>query len=502
MASVLKGISDDLVAKLKSPDFEEKYGVTRGLGEHDKALNKYNEATIAEAFCAAILDSKFRYGSDWFMWFNGVKYVLVKEKPMYGAIQRAMRELNIGRVYVQSSARRIVETAIADLSGKPYNGSRGLISFRNGVLNLDEMKIMEPHESLETSVYIDLDYDRSAQCPRFLTFLSEVLPDVSVQRVLQEYCGALFVDRSRFAIQKTLYMLGEGQNGKGVFLSCIQSVLGSDNYTAYSMADICTSPYRANNVANMVGKLVNICTDMSKADISGGEFKKFVAGEPMVGKWLYKDTFITTDIPLSMAAMNDMPRTSDHSFGHARRHLVVPFDQRIPDNKVDPELANKLKVEAPGILNWMFQGRARFLGNGARFSSSGEIDATAERIKREQDVILSFMISRQYLMHRRTNTERYEISNDDLYQQYVEYCRVNGHKAFSSVSFLQNLTRKEDYKVASVRLRDGKRGKLLYMPIKGYIYDEEQDEVVNIETELSKQDTFTEIDEALVDLPF
>lgn len=486
--SVLKGISADLVSRISSKGFIESFGMDiRGMGEHDKALIKYTEATIAEAFCTAILDANFRYGSEWFMWFNGVKYVLTRERQMYGAIQAAMRGLNVGRIYVQNSAERIVRTALSDLAGKPYDGSRGLISFRNGVLRLDDMKMLEPDESLETTVYIDLEYDRTAGCPRFLTFLSEVLPDASAQRVLQEYCGAMFVDRSRYAIQQTLYLLGEGQNGKGVFLSSIQSTIGHENYTAYSMADICTSSYRANNVANMVGKLVNICTDMSKADVSGGEFKKFVAGEPMVGKWLYKDTFMTTDIPISMAAMNDMPRTSDHSFGHARRHIVVPFDQRIPDSKVDPELANKLKVEAPGILNWMFQGRSRFLGNGAKFSRSGIVDKTIERVKREQDVILSFMANRQYMTRYRQKTERFEIDNDDLYAEYVDYCKTSGHKPFSRQSFLQNLSRKEEYKTESVRMNNGRRGKVLYRPVAGYVYDEEIDEVVDFQAELTGQ---------------
>lgn len=465
-------LAETLAAKMES---------IRGLGEHDKSINKLNEAHIAKAFSSAITKSDFRLGSNWFMWFNGRKYVLLDEMQLRGALYDALTILDVGVVYVVNSLSKIIDNGLSSLARKPYSPNKSLISFRNGVLNLDTMEMTSPsNESLETPTYIDFDYDPNSQCPKFRTFLSEVLPDAATQRVLQEFCGALFVDRKKYVIDKILYLLGEGQNGKGVFLECVQHVVGKDNFSSYSMYDLCTSPRRDNNIAGASGKIVNICTDMSRADVSGGEFKKFVSGEPMVGKLLFKDTFTVTDIPLAMAALNDIPKTTDHSFGHIRRHLVIPFDKRIEEDQRDPQLANKLKQESTGILNWMFQGRARFLANGAKFSSSGVIEVTARKIKNEQDVILSFMASKQYLTHKKANTDRLDVSNEDLYQEYAEYCKKNGHFPQSSNSFTQNLSRKAEYGVESIRMTDGRRGKVLYKPVSGYIYDEEMDDVVDI----------------------
>ncbi len=472
MAEYDSRLSGTLVRKMES---------IRGRGEHDKSINKLTEAHIARAFSHAVTGSEFRYGSNWYMWFNGKKYVLLDEAQIKGALYDALIELNVGDVYVVNSINKIIESGLTALARRPYNPNKGLISFRNGVLNLDTMEMTSPaDESFETPTYIDFDYDSNAQCPKFRTFLSEVLPDAATQRVLQEFCGALFVDRKKYKIEKVLYLLGEGQNGKGVFLECVQHVIGRENVSSYSMYDVCTSPRRDNNIAGVNGKIVNICTDMSKADISGGEFKKFVSGEPMVGKLLFKDTFTVYDIPLAMAALNDVPKTTDHSFGHIRRHLVIPFDRRIPEDQRDPMLAAKLKEEATGILNWMFQGRARFLANSAKFSSSGVIEYTARRLKSEQDVILAFMASKQYLMHEMPFTERFEISNDDLYQEYAEYCRRNGHNGQASNSFSINLSRKSDYLVEATRMPNGSRGKVLYKPKPGYVFDEDTQEMVNI----------------------
>ena len=484
-------LSESLVCKMES---------IRGRGEHDKSINKLTEAHIARAFNHAVTGSEFRHGSNWYMWFNGKKYVLLDEPQIKGALYDALIDLGVGDVYIVNSINKIIESGLTALARRPYNPNKGLISFKNGVLNLDSMEMTSPaDESFETPTYIDFDYDPNAQCPKFRTFLSEVLPDAATQRVLQEFCGALFVDRKKYKIEKILYLLGEGQNGKGVFLECVQHVVGSDNVSSYSMYDVCTSPRRDNNIAGANGKIVNICTDMSKADISGGEFKKFVSGEPMVGRLLFKDTFFVYDIPLAMAALNDVPKTTDHSFGHIRRHLVIPFDRRIQEEQRDPMLASKLKEESTGILNWMFQGRARFLANNAKFSSSGVIEHTARKLKSEQDVILAFMSSKQYLMHEMPHTERIEISNEDLYQEYAEYCRRNGHNGQASNSFSVNLSRKDDYKVEATRMPNGSRGKVLYKPKAGYVYDDDIQEMVNIyDMERKKMET-AKIEE---DLPF
>ena len=51
-------LAETLAAKMES---------IRGLGEHDKSINKLNEAHIAKAFSSAITKSDFRLGSNWFM---------------------------------------------------------------------------------------------------------------------------------------------------------------------------------------------------------------------------------------------------------------------------------------------------------------------------------------------------------------------------------------------------------------------------------------------------
>jgi len=126
MAEYDSRLSESLVRKMES---------IRGRGEHDKSINKLTEAHIARAFSHAVTGSEFRYGSNWYMWFNGKKYILLDEAQIKGALYDALIDLNVGDVYVVNSINKIIESGLTALARRPYNPNKGLISFRNGVLN-------------------------------------------------------------------------------------------------------------------------------------------------------------------------------------------------------------------------------------------------------------------------------------------------------------------------------------------------------------------------------
>lgn len=471
-----------------------------GVGAEDSKPNKKTESNIAMEFADALRAGDFRHGPGGLMWFNGVKYEPIYNSQIRSALHECLRFLSVGSVYIVNSLSQIIQTGMDSIRMTPFTPNRGLVSFRNGTINLDTMELTTPTtEDMETYIFIDTDYDPKADCPKFKEFLMQVLPDSDSQRIVQEFCGAVFVNRRKYNIQKLLYLLGDGQNGKGVFLECIQSVLGNSNCTNFSMSDVCTSSHRMSNIARCSGKLVNICYDMSKDDVSGGEFKRFVSGEAMEGRYMYKDTFTVTDLPLVIAAVNEVPATTDHSFGHARRHLIIPFEIRIPAEMVNPTLAKELVLEAPGILNWMFHGRSRFLANGAKFSQSEKIDQLSKDVRRKGNSILSFCYENQYFGKKMAGTIRCERSNEELYREYVAYCKANGNMVSSASTFSNNLARMQDLEFESIRMGNGTRGKAFYKPLEGYVYDDEKKKMVPIDEIIVSQ---LAEDEKEDDLPF
>jgi putative DNA primase/helicase len=56
---------------------------------------------------------------------------------------------------------------------------------------------------------------------------------------------------------------------------------------------------------------------------------------------------------------NHKPGLRDVDEAMRRRFHLIPFTVTIPEPDRDPPLAEKLKTEWPGILQWMIEGTAR-----------------------------------------------------------------------------------------------------------------------------------------------
>lgn len=247
----------------------------------------------------------------------------------------------------------------------------GKINFMNGTLDLGTMTLGR-HDWQDYFRYVlPYGYSASAQCPMFLSYLNEVVPEKECRMVLAEYAGLLFMPNLK--LEKVLFLYGSGCNGKSVFVDIIEALVGKDNISHESLSDLC-GEYGANSRSNLAGKLLNTCSDVAPNAFAGDLFKRIASGEPVSAKILYKDVTTLTDYAKMMFCLNELPRTKDNSNGFFRRFLIAPFNVRIPKNRIDPDLARKItSSELPGIMNWVLQGRAR-LAKNRRFTDSPMMD--------------------------------------------------------------------------------------------------------------------------------
>ena len=68
---------------------------------------------------------------------------------------------------------------------------------------------------------------------------------------------------------------------------------------------------------------------------------------------------------------------------------LIPFTTRIPDEKQDKQLDEKLRAEASGILNWLLEGTYRWRKERLR-TPAAILNATDE-YRGEMDVIGNFL---------------------------------------------------------------------------------------------------------------
>ena len=68
-------------------------------------------------------------------------------------------------------------------------------------------------------------------------------------------------------------------------------------------------------------------------------------------------------LPLLFSCNNIPKNYGDRSEGFYRRLIIIRFDHAVPENKKDPDLLDKLRLEADGIFLFALEGLKRLIKN-------------------------------------------------------------------------------------------------------------------------------------------
>ena len=117
--------------------------------------------------------------------------------------------------------------------------------------------------------------------------------------------------------------------------------------------------------------------------------KLLAGGERVLVKNLYKDPVMTCDYGKLICAFNQLPR-AELTFGFFRRLIIVPFDVTIPQNEMDKHLADKLRAELSGILNWVLRAWVELMKRG-EFTLSESCENALENYKLQADNVKLFL---------------------------------------------------------------------------------------------------------------
>ena len=225
------------------------------------------------------------------------------------------------------------------------------LNARNGTLELksDGSVVLREHRKEDMFTYtLNYPFDSQAECPQWHRFIDRVLPEMEAQQVLAEFVGYCLMPDHR--LEKMLWLQGEGQNGKSVTLEIIEALLGSGNVSYLSLSDLTNDAIKR---AGIEGKLLNISHESGK-DVNPNVLKQLASGERVTIERKYKDPREINDYGKFGAAFNQLPR-AEVTGGYFRRIIILPYNVTITEEEKDVQLAQKLKTELPGILNWVLQ---------------------------------------------------------------------------------------------------------------------------------------------------
>ena len=298
-----------------------------------------------------------------------------------------------------------------------FNNSSHLINFKNGVLDLATM-VLSPHSPQYAFKYVlPYDYNPAATCPLFEDFMKDVtLGDRKLQNILLEYAGYCFSNEDPSWGEKALILLGEGSNGKSVFMDVLKNLAGKDNYSSLTLMDV-------QNEANryqLDGKLFNLAEETpNRALLESSLFKNLTTGGETMVRMLYKQPFRIKNMTKLLFACNKLPKATDSTHAMFRRLIVVPFHATFDGKTKDKGMRKKLYTELPGIFNKVIEGYHRLRAQG-EFSDSELVRKEIEDYRLETDTVAAWWYENVTLHDVREAASA--MSMDKLFGDYVYFC--------------------------------------------------------------------------------
>lgn len=386
------------------------------------------------------------------MYYFGGKVYEPIERSVF---QNVMYDIMANRVEVPDADLVKLSDIYMDCCNAVYSKSlyvsNNIMIFRNGVLDVERGVFSKRFDKKFVQMW-SVDYDYTPGMSTFLwhQFINQVLPERHWQDALQMFLGATFIDRKKVKIEHILILLGKGANGKSVIQQVVCGVLGEDYVSQHEIGRLCARGNEGDMaVAEINGKRLNYCTEMEETDFykKSARLKALVSGENVTARQLYGNPFKAMNIPLLMSNANILPVFNKRDEAMMRRIYVIPFQVVIPLEKQNKTLGEELVSEYPGILNWILEGRDKFIKNGYRLPADISLDKYIDEERVEFSTVLKFMSLHRYL----PRIEGVEVAPmvwirvSELYGDYSRWCKQNGLEGVGRTSFVHILVNECGY---------------------------------------------------------
>ena len=181
--------------------------------------------------------------------------------------------------------------------------------------------------------------------------------------------------------------------------------------------------------AQLQNKLLNYASELN-GRLETDTFKQLASGEPIEARRIYGEPFMMCRYAKLIFNANELPREVEYSHAFFRRFIIIPFQQTIPEQEQDPQLAQKIiSSELPGVFNWVLTGLKRLLQN-RKFTESEIARKQVEEYKLESDSVAMFLSEYNF---KPSNVEYRKVS--DFYIAYKNFCESDGYRALGKGRF-------------------------------------------------------------------
>ena len=346
-------------------------------------------------------------------------------------IQHAQNSQNLSRL------QAMLQTAAAELSMgigdlNQLDSDAMLLGCKNGIVCLNTGTLLAPDPKMLITRQVNAELDPDAPCPNWLRFLDQCF--ISDEETIDYIQKALGYSLTGMVNEEVLHFcFGMGRNGKSVFANVMTKLMG--DYAITAPAEMLMRRDRnsaTNDIARLCGsRLVLANETRSDQRFDDLTIKTLVSTERISARFLHNEFFEFWPTFKIWIRGNHKPVITDESNGAWRRIRLVPFENNIPEDLVDPELENKLLAEKDGILAWMVEGALKWKKEG--LTSSPRIKSASNQYRSDCDVIGDFIDENCTL------GQGLKVTQVGLWNVWQEWARENGYFCGSKKTFTRRL---------------------------------------------------------------
>ncbi|WP_292388805.1 phage/plasmid primase, P4 family [Methanosarcina sp. UBA5] len=304
-----------------------------------------------------------------------------------------------------------------------------VINLKNGLYDLKEDKFKPHTPKLLSILQLPVEYNENAECPMIDKFLSEIVSEEDIQ-VLLEWAGHMMIPDNR--MEKAVMLLGSGSNGKSVLLNLLTELIGIVNTSGESLHKLEKDRF---SVANLYGKLMNVCPDIAGSEIyDSSAFTTLTGNEKQIrGERKGQQAFYFNNTARLIFSANDLPPVKNAGYAYYRRWILIEFPNKFEGKNADRNLIQKIttKEELSGLLNKAIKALKGLLKSGD-FSYHKTIEEVERMYRLKSDSVAAF--ADECLQ---TSTE--DTLKAAVYDAYSKWCKKNGEKPESNAVFGKKL---------------------------------------------------------------
>lgn len=344
----------------------------------------------------------------------------------------------------QSEPRIAITVDQLDRDPWLFNVLNGTINLRTGRHRRHDPKDLITKQAL-------FNYDSKSPCPLWDKFLTKVQPDKEVRTFLQRWVGYCITGVIRDHHLPINY--GLGRNGKGVFIDTLLYMMG--DYAKQVTAEVLLAKkYDAHPTerADLFGCRFAAASEPPQgAELNVALVKLLTGGDRIRARFMRKDFFEFEPSHKLMLSTNHQPVIKETTNAIWERLLLIPWTVTIPAEERDPELKEKLKAEAPGILRWAVEGCLAWQKEGLNPPDAIRF-ATAD-YREDQNNVCAFIEDE---CERVAGTN---VGTVEMYENYEEWCTTSSETPLTPNDFRDALT--------GMGIRKGKsNGRMVYHGIR------------------------------------